>query len=437
MPSIHELLARARTVHVTIAVLAATTMAHAALTTAETRFVPRPQAHPVELSDEDTALAKIAWAYFAKNRLANGLVSSAASFPATTMWDAASQLAGMTAALELGLIERPSFDAWMAQTLTTLASIPLYRNELPNKAYNADKLFPTGYGQVDKRKEIGFSALDLGRLATWLAIVGDRFPNHASACRAVHARWNVGRLVRDGRLMGTELRGDKEGYEQEGRLGYEQYAAYGLAKVGVVAKEAASFAHQRYVVVEGIPVPADSRDTHDSEAHNYVTSEPYVLDGLENGFAALSADFAGRVLLAQVRRGRRTGIPTAWSEDNLDGAPWFVYNSIYVDGTPWATLDSSGHEASSKRGSSLKAAIGWHVLFRTPDTERAYKSMRWIGDPKMGAFAGFYEEGDRPNKALTLNTNGIVLEALLYARVGMPIAEWARRAGRQPVDGAP
>ena len=151
-----------------------------------------------------------------------------------------------------------------------------------------------------------------------------------------------------------------------------------------------------------------------------------MLDGLENGFAALSADLAGRVLLAQVRRGRRTGIPTAWSEDNLDGAPWFVYNAIYVDGKAWSTLDSSGREAPSKRGSSLKAAIGWHVLFRTIDTERTYKAVRWIADPKEGAFAGFYEEGDRPNRALTLNTNGIVLEALLYARVGVPLAEWAR-----------
>ena len=43
------------------------------------------------------------------------------------------------------------------------------------------------------------------------------------------------------------------------------------------------------------------------------------------------------------------------------------------------------------------------------------------------AFAGFYEESDRPNRALTLNTNGIVLEALLYVRVGVPLAEWARR----------
>ena len=243
------------------------------------------------------------------------------------------------------------------------------------------------------------------------------------------ARWKTGRLARDGQLMGTELQNGEETWNQEGRLGYEQYAAHGLHHVGVQAPVAADGARwMKMHEVEGVKVPVDVRDMHDSVAHNYVTSEPYVLDGLETGFAALPADWAGRVLLAQSRRARRTGILTAWSEDNLDGAPWFVYNTVYSDGQDWVTLDSAGHDASSKRGTSIKAAVGWHVLFRTPDTERTYKGVRWIADPAQGVFAGFYEEGDKPNRALTLNTNGIVLEALLFARVGKPITEWARGA---------
>jgi hypothetical protein len=157
-----------------------------------------------------------------------------------------------------------------------------------------------------------------------------------------------------------------------------------------------------------------------------VTSEPFVLDGIETGFASLPAEWAGRLLLAQTRRSRRTGELTAWSEDNLESAPWFVYNSIYVDGQAWTTLDTAGHDAASKRGSSVKAAVGWHVLFRTPDTERTYKGLRWLADPAQGVFAGYYEETQRPNRALTLNTNGIVLEALLFARVGVPLEQWAR-----------
>jgi hypothetical protein len=171
----------------------------------------------------------------------------------------------------------------------------------------------------------------------------------------------------------------------------------------------------------GVAVPVDRRTTY----HNYVTSEPYVLDGLESGFKALPAEFASRILQVQQRRYWETKQLTAWSEDNLDRAPWFVYNSIFVDGQPWKTLDSSGKDASAFRGSSTKAAVGWNMLFRTSYTERVYKGLRGLADPERGVFAGYYEETQEPNRALTLNTNGIILEALLYSHVGKPLEEWA------------
>ncbi len=418
---------RVRPITLTLAVVGIAATAHGALTASETLRVPAPaSARATSLSSEDMALARTAWEYFKVNRLESGLVNSAGGFAATTMWDVASQLAGMVAAHELGLVTTSEFDGWMNQTLGALARIPLYKNELPNKAYNAAQLFPTGYGQVNAWKELGFSALDLARLALWLSIVSDRHPEHKVACHAVTARWKTGRLLREGQLMGTDLDKGTETYNQEGRLGYEQYAAHGLRKIGIDAPLAADGPRWMHLVpVEGVEIPVDVRDTNDSVAHNYVTSEPYVLDGIETGYAALPAEWAGRVLLAQTRRTRRTGIPTAWSEDNLDSAPWFVYNSIYVDGREWTTLNSSGNEVSARRGSSLKAAVGWHVLFRTADTERTFKGMRWIADPKQGAFAGYYEATDKPNRALTLNTNGIVLEALLYAHVGKPLERWA------------
>ena len=404
--------------------------AHAALSAKAQR--PAAVAHrPFSMEDEDRQLATASWKYFELNRQANGLVSSAAHFPATTMWDAGSQLAGMVAAHELGLLGAADFDGWMAQVLVTLASVPLYAHELPNKAYHAATLIPVDYGQLDAPREIGFSALDLGRLAIWLDIVAARYPQHAAACSAVTHDWRLARLVRDGDLMGTDAHGP-ERYNQEGRLGYAQYAAHGLAILGMKAPAARDAAlHRRSVTVEQTEVAADNRDTHDSEAHNYVTSEPYVLDGLESGFQSLPEADAARLLLAQQRRFERTGQLTAWSEDNLDRSPWFVYNCMFVDGQAWTTLDSGGRDAHALRGSSLKAAIGWHVLFRTPYTQRLYVGLRSLADPGQGAFAGFYEESQQANAALTLNTNGIVLEALLYAHVGMPLEQWARQSAAE------
>jgi hypothetical protein len=379
----------------------------------------------VRLSVEDEQLARTAWRYFENNRLPTGLVSSAADFPATTMWDVGSQLAGMVAGRELGFLSPQEFDTWMNQALTSLAKLPLYKDELPNKAYNAKTLIPVNYGKLDNPEEIGFSALDIGRLARWLDIIATRYPQHAAATKAVTERWKLDRLIKNGQMMGAHVPNGKEALDQEGRLGYEQYSAYGLTKLGLSPTKALDFKSEiQFVDVMGVFVPADKRTTY----HNYVTSEPYILDGLESGFKALPADYAAQVLQAQQHRDRKTHQMTAWTEDNLDQAPWFVYNNIFVNGEPWKTIDSSGKDAGKFRGSSLKAAVGWNVLFRNTYTEKVYKGMRWLGDPSRGVFAGFYEETQQPNRALTVNTNGIVLEALLYSNVGLPLEVWAHEA---------
>ncbi|CAN5687856.1 hypothetical protein BH09MYX1_BH09MYX1_35550 [soil metagenome] len=387
----------------------------------------KAESRPLTPSDEDAWLAKNAWTYFEKNRLSSGFVASAAHFPATTMWDIASQFAGMVATRELGMLDPAEFDRWMAQALDSIVKLPLYKGELPNKAYNGETMIPTTYGALKERKEIGFSALDVGRMAIWLEIVQNRYPQHAARCAAVRAHWKVDRLAKDGQLMGTNLGAGGETWNQEGRLGYEQYGAYGIQKLGLDVHVALDpRLHERDVDVDGIAVPVDKRDMHDSVAHNYVTSEPYILDGLESGFKALPIEYAGRVLAAQARRFERTGVITAWSEDNVDQDPWFTYNSIYVDGEAWKTITPAGKDATKYRGSSVKAAVGWNVLFRTEYTGRLHRGLRWLADPKQGVFAGYYEETSKPNRALTVNTNGIVLEALLYAKVGMPLEQWAK-----------
>jgi Protein of unknown function (DUF3131) len=339
------------------------------------------------------------------------------------MWDVGSQLAGMTAARELDLISVTDFDRWMAQALDSLAKLPLYKGELPNKAYNAETLQPVSYGKLDKYEEIGFSAIDLGRLALWLDIVGHRYPQHAKATKNVTARWKLTRLESEGSLMGAHIQKGKEAWEQEGRLGYEQYAAYGLKKLGIVAKKALDpRANQQQVDVMGLKIPADTRTTY----HNYVTSEPYVLDGLETGFKALPAEYAGRILQAQTRRSQSTGQFTAWSEDNLDREPWFVYNNIHVDGKNWKTINPSGKDSDKFRVSSTKTAVSWHMLFRNSFTERNYKGLRWLADPEQGVFGGVYEENQATNRSLSLNTNGQILQALLYAHIGsIPLEDWA------------
>jgi len=383
--------------------------------------------HGRRLTDEEMNLARAARTYFLKNRQPSGWVSSAYDFPATTMWDLGSQLAGMMSMRELNLLSPAEFDTWTAQVLASLARIPLSQNELPNKVYNARTLEPVGYGQLSPRRELGFSGVDLGRLLRWLDILASRHPQHAPAVKTALARWKCERLARDGQLMGTELRNGAAEWNQEGRLGYEQYSAYGVKQLGVdVSRSLNPNTFRQEAQVSGVTLSVDSRSREDSVAHNYVTSEPYILDGMESGFRAIPLAYAQAVLQAQRVRSEETGQLTAWSEDNIDHAPWFVYNNLYLNGKTWASIDSSGNDAFADRGSSTKAALAWYALFDTPFTVLFYQGFRWLSDPERGVQAGYYERTQRPNQALTLNTNGIVLEALLYARVGQPLEVWAR-----------
>jgi hypothetical protein len=168
------------------------------------------------------------------------------------------------------------------------------------------------------------------------------------------------------------------------------------------------------------------------EQPNCVVSEPYVLDGLESGFKALPVEYAALLLQAQQQRYLATNQLTAWSETNLDQAPWQVYNCIVKDGSDWQTITPWGEDANAFRGSSTKIATAWNALFRTRYTEKAYKGMRWLADPNQGVFAGFYEESQQPNRALTLNTNAIILEAMLYHQTAQPLESWANSSPSRP-----
>ena len=60
-----------------------------------------------ELTAREMTIAKNAWQYFVSNyQPTTGLVNAVNKYPSTTMWDSASYLAAMTAARELGIIDK-------------------------------------------------------------------------------------------------------------------------------------------------------------------------------------------------------------------------------------------------------------------------------------------------------------------------------------------
>jgi hypothetical protein len=178
------------------------------------------------------------------------------------------------------------------------------------------------------------------------------------------------------------------------------------------------FTYLRFEDVNGIQVGTDVRDNIRFGANNAIVSEPYILDGIEFGFDQTSQELAWRVYQAQEARFQQEGILTAVSEDNIDEAPYFIYNTVFSNGKAWNTLSEDGREWPEFKSISTKAVFGWHALYNTPYTKTLLDSMANANDPKLGWFSGIYEKDMRVNKALTANTNGIILESLAYKAFG-------------------
>ena len=389
--------------------------------------VPYVPADTDKLSAVEMAVAETAWKYFESNwNDETGLVNSADKFPSVTLWDQSAAIAGLVSAKELEIIDNKEFASKMSRMLTTLAELELYNDELPNKVYNARTLIPVNYGGLDEKVEIGWSAIDLGRMAIWLKIIGAKYPQYRTRTNAVWQAWDVSRLVKDGDMFGTSIVDGEEQYNQEGRLGYENYAAFGLKLWGLDVEKALDYEDKTaFVNLYDVGIPYDLRDKQNSGGNNYVLSEPYFLDGIETGFQALPKAYSDRILQAQEARYQNTKQLTAITEDNLDRDPRFVYNTLFANGKPWATITDTGENYNHLRFLSAKAAIGWHVLYDNEYTQKLFDFVVNNLESEAGWYNGYYETLKEPNDALTANNNGIILESLLYEKVGQPLMVWA------------
>lgn len=376
---------------------------------------------PRPLDKREIEWARTAWKYFENNiDPRTGLVHSVDNYAAATMWDTASYLLALISMSRLDLLPQKEFDALMGKALQSLGSMPLYDAALPNKSYSTADLGMVDYAAKPTPNGIGWSAIDIGRLLVPLTIVAWNYPAHTEAARRVVSRWSLQRLTRDGVLVGVHVGDDgKQALLQEGRLGYEQYAAKAAQLLGVDAAEAFDYRAQlAYAEIGGIQIPHDRRDARVMGAHNYVLSEPYVLDGLEFGWDRISREFAWRVYRAQEERFRTTRLLTAVTEDHVDQAPYFVYNTVFSNGKPWSTITEKGEDVSRLRSLSVKAAFGWYALYRTDYTEKLIDAVSAQSDPERGWYAGIYEETGAANKAITANTNAVVLESLAFIATG-------------------
>ncbi|GBC60644.1 DUF3131 domain-containing protein [Desulfonema ishimotonii] len=380
-----------------------------------------PIAAPRPLTPEEEKWARIAWKYFENNfQPETGLVNSVDGFPASTMWDTASYLMALISARRLEIIDEPTFHSRLSMALRALTAIPLFEGKLPNKSYSTATGGMTNYKNRKTDRGIGWSAIDIGRLLAPLSIIVWNYPEHAKAVKSVIIRWELGALIRNGVLYGGLVNDEgRTVYVQEGRMGYEEYAAKAFYLMGMDVYRALRYMDfLKFIDIYGIRVPCDLRDPETYGAHNYVLSEPYILDGIEFGWDEASREFAFRVYRAQEERYNNTGILTAVTEGHLDRAPYFVYNTVFTDGKPWNCISTQGDDASQFKTLSIKAAFGWHALYKTEYTRKLIEKIKGLNDPDRGWYSGLYETPEIPNKTITGNTNAIILECLCYIKLG-------------------
>ena len=381
------------------------------------------------LTPEEQGYAKTAWQYFVTNyQKETGFVNSTGGYPSGTLWDMGNYLMALNAVKWMGIIDQKEFDSRLTKFIASMAALRLIDNALPNKVYNAANSQMTDYGNKPSEKGLGWSALDIARLLAALRGLQDCNPQYKDSINALVGKWDLKRAIKDGALFGAVVKENGDLMPvQEGRLGYEEYAARCFELWGFKAPKALSFEPYQMFTIYGVPIPADTRGYQETNANNYVVSESYLLDGIEFGFIGdQMKDYANRVFEVQKRRYEATGQLTAVSEDNIDGPPYFLYNTIFSNGEAWATITEKNVQMREKRTISTKAAFGWRYIY--PQSEYAKKLFevaKTLMNPdkaKGGFFAGMYEETKVPNKSMTGNTNGLIIEILYYkARGNKPL----------------
>ncbi|MEM6451600.1 MAG: DUF3131 domain-containing protein [Cyanobacteria bacterium P01_D01_bin.105] len=382
------------------------------------------------ITEEELQYATSAWTYFVDNvQPDTGFANSVGGYPSGTLWDMGNYLTAMNAVRWMGIIDQGEFDSRLNQFLAELSKLELFEGNLPNKVYNSATGARVDYANNPTERGIGWSALDIGRLLAAFHIIKTCHPQYTDWLGSVLDGWQLDMSVQDQQMFGAMIRPDERTQlVQEGRLGYEEYAARGYELWGYDVPVAIALEPMSYVDIYGVQIPVDDRDFQSTNANNYVVSESYILDAIEFGFDDTLADHAQRVLEAQKRRYEATGLLTAVSEDNINQAPYFLYSTVYSNGTPWAVITEANENHPELRTLSTKAAFGWHYLYpEDAYAQQIFDMVRWTTDSGRGFYAGIYESGlyDEPpplNDVLTGNTNGLILEILYYkARGSQPL----------------
>lgn len=385
-----------------------------------------------KLTETELGWAKIAWKYFENNyQPETGLLNSVDKYPTTTLWHIGDLLAAMTIAREFEFITTKDFDDRISALLEFLNKMDLFFGKLPNKAYNTQTGAMVGYD--NQPNEIGWSAIDIGRLLIWLKIIATRHPQFTEYIEKAVLRWNFCEIIgADGTLYGgSKVQNQIKMFGEMGP-GYIDYCKMGFKVWGFVAVPKPEFDSRHRVRIEGIEIVYDSGGAREKGTNAPIVSGPFLLYGLEFNWDFLSeyknldsehtnsdiADLAERIYRIQEARYKRKGILTARTDHQLGKAPFYLYDSIFAGGYPWNSISDNGDVYQDLALVSTRAAFGMWSLWRTGYTSRLMQAVEELYDKDRGWYEGRYEQTGAHEKTITSSTNCFVLEALAHKSFG-------------------
>ncbi len=383
------------------------------------------------LLESEIQTASRAWAYFDRTIFPEtGIPQGAVGSDTVTMWDIGSYLAALISAKRIGVLDEITFDRRMTSVIYWLNTMELNDYGLPNKFYNArtGELIQNN-GQPG---QAGFSAIDIGRLLIWLRIVRNEFISHSTAIDRIVLRFNFRHVLdSDGLLHGATAASDgRVTLFRQGRLGLQQYAAMGFKLWGFNVDKSLKMNHESAITILGHWLPFDNRPTGDPAQIGAVTTGMGMLTGLEFGFVVPHAEkqgtssapmrkLADAIYLVQEARFSQQGRLTARDPHVMDHSPYYLIDSLYALGIPFASLDSRGNTVPDAATISTKAAYAMWALYDSPYTDALITALTPMYDEYGGWFAGIYEKDGSTNRAITLDCNAIILEALAFKATGV------------------
>ena len=383
-----------------------------------------------ELTEQENEWVATAWRYFDNNyNYETGFVNSTDRYPVVSVWHIADFIAALYCARELGLIESKDFDERFTKLLHQLNTMALAFEKLPNTLYNTKTGEMVNY--ANQPEEVGWSVIDIGRLLFWLSVIKADAPEFSEYVDRIILRYSFCEAVTEsGQLFSAQkVNNSIETFEETG-IGYTDYAQIGFRLWGLTTPPKRKWDPRNKVRIYDIELEYDSNWARNHGSYGPILSAPYLLAGIEvhwelpsslgadNADGRYLRDAAERVYKVQEARYTLEGISTARTDHQLNRPPFFLQDSIFGGGYPWSTLSDTGENYPNLSLVSTRAVFGLWALWKTPYTEHLMEVIRELYDPGRGWFEGRYEVTGDYERAITISTNAMVLEAMTHKKRG-------------------